>query len=72
TLDKGNPSNFVDTVVDGSHTTFSDFQTCGWIDSTRVLGTDRQGQPRVGDIVTGTTVSVVAQGFCAGRIPGAL
>jgi hypothetical protein len=72
TLDKGNPSNFVDTVVDGSHTTFSDFQTCGWIDSTRVLGTDRQGQPRVADIVTGTTVAVVAQGLCAGRIPGAL
>jgi hypothetical protein len=71
-LDKGNPSNFVDTVVEGSHTTFSDLQACGWIDSTRVLGTDRQGQPRVGDIVTGTVVSVVAQGLCAGRIPGAL
>jgi hypothetical protein len=71
-LDKGNPSNFVDTVVEGSHTTFSDFQACGWIDSTRVLGTDRQGQPHVGDIVTGTTVSVAAQGLCAGRIPGAL
>lgn len=71
-LDKGNPSNFVDTVVEGSHTTFSDFQACGWIDSTRVLGTDRQGQPRVGDIVTGTTVSVAAQGLCAGRVPGTL
>jgi hypothetical protein len=71
-LDKGNPSNFVDTVVEGSHTTFSDFQACGWIDSTRVLGTDRQGQPHVGDIVTGAVVSVAAQGLCAGRIPGAL
>lgn len=71
-LDKGNPSNFVDTAVEGSHTTFSDFQSCGWIDSTRVLGTDRLGQPHVGDIVTGTVVAVVAQGLCAGRIPGAL
>jgi len=71
-LDKGNPSNFVDTVVEGTHTTFSDFQSCGWIDSTRILGTDRQGLTHVGDIVTGAVVAVVAQGLCAGRIPGAL
>jgi hypothetical protein len=71
-LDKGNPSNFVDTVVEGSNRTFSNFQACGWIDSTRVIGTDRLGQPHVGDWVTGAVVSVVAQGLCAGRIPGAL
>jgi len=71
-LDKGNPSNFVDTIVEGSNRTFSDFQACGWIDSTRVIGTDRLGQPRVGDWVTGAVVAVVAQGLCAGRIPGAL
>jgi hypothetical protein len=71
-LDKGNPSNFLDTVVEGSHTTFSDLQTCGWIDSTRVLGTDRQGVPQVADIVTGVIVQVAAQGLCAGRIPGGL
>jgi hypothetical protein len=71
-LDKGNPTNFLDTVVEGSHTTFSDLQACGWIDSTRVLGTDRQGVPHVGDIATGTVVAVAAQGLCAGRIPGGL
>jgi hypothetical protein len=71
-LNKANPSNFLDTVVEGSHTTFSDLQACGWIDSTRVLGTDRQGIPQVADIVTGSVVAVAAQGSCAGRIPGAL
>jgi hypothetical protein len=71
-IDQANPVNFLDTIVEGSHTIFSDFQTCGWIDSTRVLGTDRQGLPRVGDFVTGTTVSVSAKGFCAGRIPGGI
>lgn len=71
-LDKGNPTNFLDTIVEGSHTTFSDLQTCGWIDSSRVLATDRLGSPRVGDIATGTTKPVPAQGTCAGRIPGGL
>lgn len=71
-LNKGNPSNFLDTVVEGSHTTFADFQTCGWIDSSRVLGVDRQGLPQVGDFNTGIVVSVSAQGTCAGRIPGGL
>jgi hypothetical protein len=71
-IDTANPSNFLDTIVEGSRTTFSDLQTCGWIDSTRVLGTDRQGLPRVGDWVTGATVSVSAMGTCAGRIPGDL
>jgi hypothetical protein len=71
-LDKANPANFLDTEVEGSHATFSDLQACGWIDSTRVLGTDRQGAPKVADIVTGSLVSVAAQGSCAGRIPGGL
>jgi hypothetical protein len=60
------------TVVEGSHTTFTGLQACGWIDSTRVLGNDAQGQPGVGDWVTGTVTPVAAQGFCAGRIPGGL
>ncbi len=71
-LDKGNPQNFLDTLVEGTHTTFADLQTCGWIDSSRVLATDREGSPRVGDMVTGTTTAVPAQGTCAGRIPGGL
>ena len=71
-IDKANPSNFLDTFVEGSKTTFTDLQTCGWIDSTRVLGTDRQGLPRVGDWVTGGTVAVAAKGTCAGRIPGGI
>jgi hypothetical protein len=71
-LDKGTPTNFLDTVVEGTHTTFTDLQTCGWIDSSRVLATDRQGRPRVGDIATGATTAVSAQGTCAGRIPGGL
>jgi hypothetical protein len=60
------------TVVEGSHTTFTGLQACGWIDSTRLLGADAQGQPQVGDWATGTTVNVSAQGTCAGRIPGGL
>jgi hypothetical protein len=71
-IDKANPANFLDTIVEGSNTTFSDFQSCGWIDSSRVLGNDRQGLPRVGDFNTGTTVAVSAKGTCAGRIPGGL
>ena len=71
-LDKANPANFLDTEVEGSHATFSDLQACGWIDSTRVLGTDRQGSPQVADIVTGSVVPVAAQGSCAGRIPGGI
>jgi hypothetical protein len=71
-LNKANPANFLDTVVEGSHTTFSDLQACGWIDSTRLIGTDRQGQPHVGDIATGSVVAVSAPGSCAGRIPGRL
>lgn len=61
-----------DTTIEGSHTTFSRFLACGWIDSSRVLGGDGQGRPLVGDITTGTVVSVRAEGFCAGRIPGGI
>jgi hypothetical protein len=61
-----------DSTVEGSNTTFSGFQACGWIDSSRVLGRDEQGNPLVGDINTGALVSIAAQGFCAGRIPGGL
>ena len=71
-IDQANPSNFLDTVIEGSNTKFSDLQTCGWIDSTRVLGTGRDGLPRVGDWVTGTIVAVAARGTCAGRLPGGL
>jgi hypothetical protein len=71
-LVKGNQSNSVDTTIEGSRATFAGFQTCGWIDSSRVLGTDAQGVARVADWVTGTMVSVAAQGICAGRIPGGL
>ena len=61
-----------DTTIEGSHATFSGFLACGWIDSSRVLGGDGQGKPLVGDMTTGAVVSVPAQGFCAGRIPGGL
>jgi hypothetical protein len=71
-IERANPANFLDTVVEGTHTTLTDFQACGWIDSTRLLGTDRQGKPIVGDIATGKATSVGAEGTCAGRIPGGL
>jgi hypothetical protein len=71
-LDQANPGNFLDTVIEGSRTVFADLQTCGWIDSSRVLGTDRQGSPRVGDFNTGIVLPVSANGTCAGRIPGGL
>jgi hypothetical protein len=46
---------------------------CGWIDDTHILaGGDTQQQPRVGDVTSGQVVPVVAQGECAGRIPGGL
>jgi hypothetical protein len=71
-LVKGNQSNSLDTTIEGSQTTFPGFQTCGWIDSTRVLGTDALGHARVADWVTATMVPVAAEGICAGRIPGGL
>lgn len=46
---------------------------CGWIDSTHVIsGSDVAPQPQVGNVSTGTLVSVAAKGTCAGRIPGGL
>ncbi len=65
-------TNVADTTVEGSHTTFFRLQVCGWIDSTRLLGTDPQGLAQVADFVTGAFVQVAAQGSCGGRIPGGL
>jgi hypothetical protein len=46
---------------------------CGWIDDTHVLsGGDAQQQPRVGDLTARNVAPVLAQGDCAGRIPGGL
>ena len=69
---EGNQSNFLDTTVEGSHATFPSFQACGWIDGSRILGSDAQGHARVGDWVTGTMAPITAKGICAGRIPGGL
>ena len=52
---------------------YMDMQACGWIDSTHLIaGGDLQTQPRVGDVLAGTTVAVATQGDCAGRLPGSL
>jgi hypothetical protein len=52
---------------------YMDMQACGWIDGRHLIaGGDLQQQPRVGDVIAGTTVPVAAQGDCAGRLPGSL
>jgi hypothetical protein len=60
------------TAIYRTNTTL-DLQACGWIDNTHVIaGGDAQTKPRVADITSGTLVTIAADGYCAGRLPGGL
>ncbi len=47
------------------------FEACGWIDSTHMIG-GTSAQPRVWDFTKTNLIPVSAQGVCAGRLPGGL
>jgi hypothetical protein len=62
-----------DTLIQESNRTFAGMLACGWIDDTHLLSaSDQLNQPRVGNVTTGEVLPVLAQGYCAGRIPGGL
>jgi len=61
------------TTIAETHKSMTGLFTCGWIDDTHVLsGGDGQLQPRIANVMDGTTIPVPAQGICAGRLPGGL
>src|SRR6266851_4431473 len=47
------------------------FEACGWIDSTHMIG-GTSAQPRLWDFTKTALIPVAAQGICAGRLPGGL
>lgn len=67
-------------VIGGLNTTVTlNLNMCAWVDDTHVIAAGGPGaaggppqQPRIGDVTTGNTAPVYAEGLCAGRIPGAL